>query len=329
MDRITLLNHIQGLPLNPPRPVAPLDPAKVAAALPAYERTPYRTTVAVLDSGVARHWYVRDQLYPVGGADDATEQWDLAEAVLPRQIGHGTFVAGVVRQYAPYASILARRVIDRDGESHDQMLAAAIRELVDYSPDVLNLSLGPGRHADEEDAATPTPQTAAAIARLQDVCGTIVVIAAGYRNDLWPQVELAAPGERTVIVGAWDPAAERRAGFSDDRDVEIWAPGVGVVSSFLYWEGLVELGTTDDAAEPGVAAESPRLRFDGWARWDGTSFAAPAVSGAIAAAIGAGCSQRTPHERRLVGLEEVRDAAKTIDGDRVLAASPTLPLPPP
>jgi subtilisin family serine protease len=316
-DKINLRNHIQGLPLDPPRAVPALEPGQVVDPS---EEPPYRTTVAVLDSGVGQHWYVRDHRHPAGSPDDAAEQWDLSDGVLPRHVGHGTFVAGVVRQYAPHTTILARRVIDRDGESHDQVLAEAIRALIDYSPDVLNLSLGPGRHSEEEAAATPTPQTAAAIARLQEACGTIVVIAAGYRSDHWPQAELAAPGERTVIVGAYD-LNRQRASFSDDRDVQIWAPGVGVVSSFLYWEGMVEVGLTSGSASQPVKPARPR--FEGWAEWDGTSFATPAVAGAVAAAIGSRC-ERDVRERRLSGLGEVLDRADTVGEDRVLAAQPSL-----
>lgn len=320
-DRIELLNHIHGLPLDPPRAVAPVTPQEVARVTED-EQQPGRTTmIAVLDSGVGQHWYVKDRIYPVGIPEDADERWDLCDGVLPRYVGHGTFVAGVVRQYAPHATILARRVIGSEGASNDQVLAQAIRDLINYSPDVLNLSLGPGRHPAEEDAATPTPQTSAAITRLQEECGTIVVIAAGYRSEHWPQVELAIPSERTVIVGAYDQN-QQRADFSDDRDVELWAPGVGVLSSFVYWNGPVAQGETDEPE--GQAETPPPQQFEGWAEWDGTSFAAPAVSGAVATAIGQRTSERDTRKRRLTGLEDVRAGAKLIGEDLVLTAQPSL-----
>ena len=326
-NRIELLNHVQGLPREPPRAVADLD-AEIRAFTQNLPATGRPTTVAVLDSGIGRHWYLADRTIPVGGAGGGDEWWDLSSPVLPREIGHGGAVAGVVRQFAARATILSRRVIDRDGASHDDVLARAIRDLIKYSPDVLNLSLGPGRHPDG--SITATPRTAAAIAALQGACGTIVVVAAGYKNDNWPQAELTEPGERTVIVGATEPDGNM-ATFSDDRDVRIWARGRGVLVPFLYWNGLVRLGETDDddeTAQPDTAGtedEPTPMRFAGWAEWTGTSFAAPAVAGAVADAIGQNPGTYDHRERRLAGLQAVLDAA-VVDSyqRRVLSARSSL-----
>jgi subtilisin family serine protease len=339
-DRIELLNHVQGLPRQPPSPVADLD-QEIRAFV---EQLPVpggrATTVAVLDSGVSRHWYLTDRLAPVGGAAAGDEWWDLSSPELPRDTGHGTAVAGVVRQYAPRAAILSRRVIDRAGDSHDDVLSEAVRELILYSPDVLNLSLGPGHHGDG--SVTATPRTAAAVAALQDQCGTIVVVAAGYKDDGWPQAELTVPGERTLIVGA-STANGAAAEFSDDLDVRIWARGVDVLVPFLYWNGLVEIG---DDTEPGaglqpagrghagrghagrghaaVADQEPE-HFAGWAEWTGTSFAAPAVAGAVADAIGRDTTSTDQHSRRLAGLRSVlANAVRHEDGRLGLNALPSL-----
>jgi hypothetical protein len=322
-DRIELLNHVQGLPREPPHAVPDLNEQDVEAAANDQPVVGRLTTVAVLDSGVSRHWYLADRTSPVGGPADGDESWDLSSAVLPRDAGHGTAVAGVVRQFAAGATILSRRVIDRDGASHDGVLSQAIRDLIQYSPDVLNLSLGPGRHQDG--SITATPQTAAAITALQDACGTIVVVAAGYKDDGWPQAELAAPGERTLIVGAME-ADGSAATFSDDRDVRIWARGVGVLVPFLYWNGLVQLGETDDEQPPpqqdgtipAATDDDGPVRFTGWAQWTGTSFAAPAVAGAIATAIGQDADTLDLRQRRLTGLWSVMDAGISVEGGRLV-----------
>jgi subtilisin family serine protease len=335
-DRIELLNHVQGLPREAPRAVPDLDEKDVVTAAKEEPGAGRLTTVAVLDSGVSRHWYLSGRTWPVGGPADGDEWWDLSSPVLPRDTGHGTAVAGVVRQFASRATILSRRVIDRDGASHDDVLAGAIRDLIQYSPDVLNLSLGPGHH--DDGSVTATPRTAAAITALQEACGTITVLAAGYKDDHWPQASLTTPGERTVIVGAVQ-ADGSTADFSDDRDVHIWARGVGVLVPFLYWNGRVQSGEAEDQhdaphtgtdpapadpAAPAAGEEEPR-QFAGWAEWTGTSFAAPAVAGAIADAIGRDGDILDVRQRRLAGLRDVLDTAITLyGGRRVLRAKSSL-----
>lgn len=327
-DQIHLLNHIHGLPREPPHPLPNLDEDKIREIAAGEIPSGRLSTVAVLDSGVARHWYLVNRTYPVGAPDAGDERWDLSTDTLPREVGHGTAVAGIVREYAPHSAILARRVIDRDGDSHDGLLAESILDLIRYSPDVLNLSLGPGRHEDQPDMVTATPLTAAAITRLQEECGTIVVIAAGYRDDRWPQAELTAPGERTMIVGALDKHL-RKAAFSDDRDVQLWARGVEVLAPFVYWTGLIELGKAEESAgqpgsQPGPVPSPQPETFHGWTEWTGTSFAAPAVAGAIAAAISADTHTRDVRERRLNGLHQVLKRAVHFNGLPVLNALPSL-----
>ncbi len=71
-------------------------------------------------------------------------------------------------------------------------------------------------------------------------------------------------------------AATNRRGRSKAR-FSNWGPwldccarGEHVVSTYIHWTGRVE------------AAPDEIEAFEGWARWDGTSFAAPKVSAAIA-----------------------------------------------
>src|SRR5712691_2534848 len=106
-DRIELLNHVQGLPREPPRQVRDLD-GEILASVGSEPGVGRPTTVAVLDSGVSRHWYLADRLTPVGGPSAGDEWWDLSGRELPRDTGHGTAVAGLVRQFAPRAAILSR-----------------------------------------------------------------------------------------------------------------------------------------------------------------------------------------------------------------------------
>lgn len=57
-------------------------------------------------------------------------------------LGHGTAVAGVIRQKAPEAELLAIKVFDRQLATSVEVIAAAIRWAIDQKLKLINLSLG-------------------------------------------------------------------------------------------------------------------------------------------------------------------------------------------
>lgn len=330
--RFPLANHIQGLPFDPPRwgevprlrPKADLHQGRGA-------------TVAVLDSGVSEHPWLAGSHAETPLPDEARELWDLSASALPRHVGHGTFVAGVFLQYAPAARLLSRRVVDISGDADDTRLAAVIDGVAAHDPDVVNLSLGPSPIDEPGEVDEGVRLTVAALRRLQDTCGTIVVVAAGNDGDKFASEHLVADDPLTVVVGALDLSG-RPAWFSATDAVQIWAPGVDVLSSFVHHDGPVSLAHTreqdhghgdHDHGDHGDAAPAelrPLVPFAGWARWNGTSFAAPAVSGALCAEISALTDVEDRKERRQQALCRVLDAARPLpDGHHkgvVLSAWP-------
>jgi len=329
--RFHLLNHIHGLPYDPPRwGERPRLRSKATLQQGA------GTTVAVLDSGAGEHPWLLDSFVEDPLPDAARELWDLSSGVLPRQVGHGTFVCGVVLQYAPAAKLLPRRVIDMHGDAFDEELARVVRSLIPQNPDVVNLSLGPTPADEKGETDEGVAHTMAALAELQRECGTVVVSAAGDISEELPGELLAPPGPLTLIVGALDLSGQP-AWFSGAKPVTMWAPGVDVLSSFVHHSGPVSLthpgdhehghertndhtddhadNHADNHAEGQEPSEQPPAPFVGWARWNGTSFAAPAVSGAIAAEISAlagdvGGSDR--RELRARAVQRVRDRARSL-----------------
>jgi subtilisin family serine protease len=312
-----LLNHVHGLPFDPPRwgeqprlrPKATLQQGAGA-------------TVAVLDSGASEHPWLLGSFIEDPLPDAARELWDLSSGVLPRQVGHGTFVCGVVLQYAPAAKLLSRRVIDMHGDAYDVELATVIRDLIPINPDVVNLSLGPTPVDEKGETDEGVANTMAALGDLQRECGTVVVSAAGDIGEELPGEQLAPPGPLSLIVGALDLSGQP-AWFSGAKPVTIWAPGVDVLSSFVHHAGPVSLAhpgdhehaEDHDHADAPEPSEQPPAPFAGWARWNGTSFAAPAVSGAIAAEIsalagGEGWSDR--RELRALAVQRVLDRARPL-----------------
>jgi subtilisin family serine protease len=328
--RYRLANHIHG---------APAEPARWAEEPRLRDKGGFAegrgATVAVLDSGISRHpWLAGSYHEPLSLA--ASDLWDLSGAALPRHIGHGTFVAGLVLQYAPASSLVSRRVVDLDGHADDADLAAVINDLRQLNPDVINLSLSPEVEPGTVDEGTS--QTLAAVRALQDECGTIIVVAAGNNGDQFPVEHLAPQDELTVVVGALDLSGQP-AWFSNTQFVNLWAPGVDVISSFVHWNGLLAPNEPDDhhddgpggghehggghnnsavAHRPGQHDPAPEptrpiAPFAGWARWNGTSFAAPAVTGAIAAEISRLGDVADPIQRRRFALDRVMDAARDIE----------------
>ncbi|GLZ05833.1 hypothetical protein Acsp03_32990 [Actinomadura sp. NBRC 104412] len=243
-------------PADLPRPAAPVPAPRAGAPV----RRP--VTVAVLDTGLAPHpWYEDTPWYAEHGAEAAEVLDADLDYELDSQAGHGTFIAGVVLRYAPSARLRAYRVIGGDGVGDElEVIGALARLAADGGADVVNLSLGCHTFDDR-----PSPLMARALASLGR--GTAVVACAGNAatdRPFWP-----AALKQVISVGALGPGGDR-AWFSNyGWWVDACAPGVDIASSFVRFDG------------PRPGPDDPD-RFDGFAIWSGTSFAAPAVAGRIA-----------------------------------------------
>lgn len=201
--------------------------------------------------------------------------------------GHGTFVAGVIRQVCPEANIKVLRVLDTDGFADEEQVAAAITRAGTIftghrGRGILNLSLG----MESVDGVEPPLAITAAISGLPD--GVVVTAAAGNGNTgvpIWP----AAMTDQRVLgvasVAVPDDVAQPTAadlvgsGWSNRGDwVRLSAPGEGVISTFV-----------NGSETPSQDAEDPYDEFpeawdddDPYALWTGTSFATAKISGALA-----------------------------------------------
>lgn len=154
--------------------------------------------------------------------------------------GHGTFVAGVVNLVAPDALIIPYRVIDTLGRGNGYHMAQAVIHAVEQGCKVINISMVMnGKH--------PTLDAAIEYAKDHDV---LVVAAAG--NDSGDVKKFPADDSYTLGVAAVD-SADLKADFSNfGSEIDVCAPGTSIKGPFL------------DTV---------------FARWDGTSFAAPFVAG--------------------------------------------------
>jgi len=97
--------------------------------------------IAVVDSGIVPdHPHVGAvaggvRLFLEGGRVRADDDWR-------DRIGHGTAVAGVLREALPDAELLAVRIFERELVAPVEVLLAAIRWSVEARADLVNLSVG-------------------------------------------------------------------------------------------------------------------------------------------------------------------------------------------
>jgi len=222
--------------------------------------------VGVVDTGVwTPHPWFTDRVGPLSSV--AIDE-ELPEGQpLPAEAGHGTFVAGVIRQIAPGARVVVAGTLNPWGYATDADVAAAINALVWANVKVINLSLG---------GYTDGDLGPVALASVLETLPPDVAVVASAGNKwstrpIWP-----AAFSGVLAVGALERASGQPAPWTNyGQWVDACAPGVDVVSTFF--------GGAGNPAELKPAA-TPRqsVPFEGFATWSGTSFAAPQLAGAIA-----------------------------------------------
>ena len=237
--------------------------------------------IAIVDTGYAREDFVPGGFMVnanvVAGRDVPDEDSD---DFLDPAAGHGTFIAGVIEQIAPGCALQIVDVLSTYGDGSEATIGTALVDLANQGPDEFvhfaNLSFG---------GYSPfgMPALAFAIAKLQ-ANGTVVVASAGNDATCVPMYPAALPG--VVSVGALDED-NIAANFTNYGPwVRASTLGVDVVSSFFSdWNG----------AEDAPGGRDPD-DFKGWARWSGTSFAAPRVVATLARFVVENANNVTPQQ---------------------------------
>jgi hypothetical protein len=223
--------------------------------------------------------------------------------------GHGTFIAGIVRQAAPDARVLAIRIMHSDDVVYEGDLLCALAQLADRIAaaeegslaemvDVVSLSLG---YFDESSADVTYSSGLWQVIQLLLDLGVPVVAAAGNYSTsrrFYPAAFSLQPSPVPVIcVGALNPNGTK-ALFSDGgRWVRAWAAGAAVVSTYPddvngSLTPPVRVDAQPGGGAPGDGRPDDREALDpddfrgGFATWSGTSFAAPLIAAHIAARLG-------------------------------------------
>ena len=276
-------------PYGPPYPA----PAPVPGFLTPY--VPPKARVVVVDTGyIPLNPDLDPRVTPVQGEmwdvylptpawvpdpPDGTGNRDSAGKLL-EIVGHGTFIAGQIAHAAPQVAITAVGQLDNpafmdpSGGGNAYPLFAS-----EFSVAHSMLLYGKGdvilcgfafptvvNHPSLPIKAALDVLTRSADSRP----GLAIVAPAGNAESAIPHWPAAFP--EVIGVGATNRRQSARAVFSNwGRWLDCCARGEYVVSTYIDYTGAME--------------GEPHAAFDGWARWQGTSFAAPKVAAAIADAV--------------------------------------------
>nr|WP_161974893.1 S8 family peptidase [Bacillus timonensis] len=206
------------------------------------------TKIAIIDTGISQH----EDLVIAGGISFTSYTTSYSD-----DNGHGTHVAGIVGAknnqigtvgVAPEASIYAVKVLGADGSGYLSDIISGLDWAITNDMDIINLSLG---------------STGDSLALKQAVDrayskGILVVASAGNSGNTdgnTDSVLYPAKYASTIAVSAVDIEHHRGTFSSTGKSVEIAAPGIDILSTYLKNQ---------------------------YVKMDGTSMAAPYVTGILA-----------------------------------------------
>jgi subtilisin family serine protease len=238
--------------------------------------------IYVIDTGLLDDADTHPWLAGVTGEPDV-----FAYPNIPPYTGHGTFVAGVARCMAPAAQVRVARVVHHAGAQLETEIIKHMDSALGDGPDIISLSAGASSRKD-----VPPLGFEALWQRYRHHKGVLLVAAAGNNSSRRPFWPAAFP--QVVSVGALSSSWRSRAAFSDYGGwVDVYAPGEGLVNAYAS-------GTFSYQEPRDQGVQRP---FYGMARWSGTSFSTPMVSGLVAARM-----SRTGENSRLAARELLRMA---------------------
>jgi subtilisin family serine protease len=327
---------VDGCPASPPHPAPEREPEFIGR--PDLNDD---VNVVVLDSGfidangAAAGLNPRVRSVPGVWLDSTTGTWGLDppdaiaapygpyrddQGALDEITGHGTFIAGLIARICPEATITVVGLRDQEVpikplNSDEQTFLFSTEAAIAYSmlmhsnTDVIQC----GFAFPTLDDYPSIPFTTVMAVLTGDAAprpGVAVVAPAGNeasRRRYWPA---ALPD--VIGVAATNRRAKHRAHFSNWGNwCDCCARGADVFSTFVTYKGAIEGDPPWDIQD-----------FNGWATWDGTSFAAPQVSAAIACAV-AHDSALTPVQ----AWDSLRGSARKFVTDYSLSGLPGVELP--
>ncbi len=248
------------------------------------------TLVCILDTGI-------DPTHiDLQGRVDAnlSQSFVSAEQATEDLFGHGTFVAGIissngigVASVAPNARLCSIKVLDKTGHGTFADMISGVVYGADIGADVLNMSLG-AYFSRKDDGAKELIRALQRAMNYASRRGALLVAAAGndgvnLNTDPRDSIALPAELDHVLSVGATGPVNQlnfdRIASYSNfgKSGVEVFAPGGDFVNGSVF-QDLLFGPCSPSIQNPDLGTCGPLDYLIG----DGTSFAAPHVSGEAA-----------------------------------------------
>jgi subtilisin family serine protease len=226
--------------------------------------------VYMADTGLLRDTATHSWLHGVRMANpledaDPKEPLQGDPPQIPPYTGHGTFVAGVLRCIAPATEIIVQNAFAIAGSELESDLVPRLDAALSLGVDIFHLTIACSSRND-----LPLIAFQEWLGKVRRT-GAVCIAAAGnsgFDRRTWPA---AFPG--VIGVGALGGDWRGRATFSNFGSwVDVYAPGRDLVNAFAT-------GTYTCHVYP--YANKVR-EFYGMAKWSGTSFSTPIVTGLIA-----------------------------------------------
>jgi subtilisin family serine protease len=185
---------------------------------------------------------------------------------IPPYTAHGTFTAGVARCLAPRAEVIVTNAFAVAGSTLESDLVPRLVAALGLGVDIFHLTIAAPSRSD-----LPLIAFEAWLKLLGQYKGVVCVVAAGNsgsRRPSWP-----AAFSEVVSVGALASDWRSRASFSNHGGwVDVYAPGRDLINAYATGTYRCHVAPYTDQYR----------QFYGMAKWSGTSFSTPIVTGLIA-----------------------------------------------
>ena len=228
--------------------------------------------VYLADTGLLRdaatHSWLKHGVWMGNPAEDLDPHDPLGSPpMIPPYAGHGTFVAGVMRCMAPETQIIVTNAFSVAGSQLESDVVPRLDSALGLGVDIFHLTIACLSRND-----LPLIAFEAWLRSLRHHPGAICVAAAGNCGFDRPEWPAAFPG--VIGVGALGGDWRGRATFSNFGPwVDVYAPGRDLINAYAT-------GTYTCKYYP---YKGTIRKFYGMAKWSGTSFSTPIVTGRIAA----------------------------------------------
>lgn len=249
--------------------------------------------VSVVDTG---WWEPAAKQVPWLSSDVGGEVEHVDPAHIHPYAGHGTFVAGVIRCQAPATQVDIEAVLPHGGAAFESEVMQQLHDAMESREDPQLISISAGTYTRNDRGLLAFETLFAAEERREGERAVLVVAAAG--NDATSRPFWPAAYDWVVGVGSVDVDGGVSTYSNTGKWVSVYALGRDLVNAFPVGDLTYH--------EPPLAGQV--AHFEGMARWSGTSFSTPMVTGAVAARMSrTGATARDAYADLLAGGSTVTD----------------------